>query len=191
MEKDQHIRQLFEKYIARSCNSEELDQLLAYLDDDIYEEELLALISAEMERDAPSPSDPEVLSITQNAEQRIFERTRRRQFHLSTFAKIAIAAALLFGLAIFLILGSRTNRNVKTYSDGDISVLAGTDRAILSLSDGRKIALGKTANLNLAVEDGTRIVQGKNGQITYQGSSTEITGNAENQLEVPNGGSFR
>lgn len=113
-------------------------------------------------------------SITQSAGQKIFARTKHRSLHLSTFAKVSIAAAILLGLAIFLILSSRVSRNVKTFSDGDISVLAGTDKAVLSLSDGRRIPLGKNAALTLAVENGTKVTQEKDGKIIYQGSSGQV-----------------
>ncbi len=190
MEKDQHIRQLFEKYMSRSCTREELDQLLAYLDDSANDEELFALISAEMEKQTDYSEDEQIVSIAQNAERRIFARTRSTPFYLSTFAKISIAAAILIGLATFLIISSRVNRNVKIFSDGDISVLAGTDKAVLSLSDGRKIALGKDAELSLAIENGISINQEKDGKITYQGSSQQDKKNLSNVLEVPKGGQF-
>lgn len=190
MGEDQHIRQLFKKYIEGQCTRKEVEQLLSYFGNCGDDSEMMELISGEMHRDDKIEDAGILNSITQTAGQKIFARTKHRSLHLSTFAKVSIAAALLIGLAIFLILSSRVSRNVKKFSDGDISVLAGTDKAVLSLSDGRRIPLGKNAALTLAEENGTKITQEKDGKIIYQGSSGQVEKNLTNELEVPKGGQF-
>lgn len=190
MEEDQHIRQLFEKYIAGQCTEKEVEQLLSYFGNCGDDSEMMELISREMHRDDKIEDAGILDSITQSAGQKIFASTKHRPLHLSTFAKVSIAAAILIGLAIFLMLSSRVSWNVKTYSDGDISVLAGTDKAVLSLSDGRRIPLGKNAALTIGEENGTKITQEKDGIITYQGSAGQVEKNLTNMLEIPKGGQF-
>lgn len=190
MGEDQHIRQLFKKYIEGHCTRTEVEQLLSYFGNCGDDSEMMELISGEMRRDDKIEDAVILDSITQSAGQKIFASTKHRPLHLSTFAKVSIAAAILIGLAIFLILSSRVSSNVKTFSDGDISVLAGTDKAVLSLSDGKRIPLGKNAALTLAEENGTKITQEKDGKIIYQGSSGQVEKNLTNVLEVPKGGQF-
>lgn len=187
MERDEHIRQLFEKYIAGRCSGEELDRLLSYLDDPDRDTEMLALISGEMQRDDEiEDEDERVLAVTSNAEQRIFARTRPNPFYQTTLFRIAVAAALLVGIAILLLIGDK-KKQIETITDAHISLAAGTEKAILSLSNGRKVELGNVINSELADEQGNRISQ-RNGEIVY--TPNKLESNADNQLEVPKGGQY-
>lgn len=187
MERDEHIRQLFEKYIAGRCSGEELDRLLSYLDDPDSDTEMLALISGEMQRDDEiEEEDEQVLAVTHNAEQRIFASTQPKPFYQTTLFRIAVAAALLVGIAVLLLIGDK-KKQIETITDAQISLAAGTEKAILSLSNGKKLELGNTSNPELADEQGNRISQ-LNGEIVYSPNKSES--NADNQLEVPKGGQY-
>ncbi|WP_306565201.1 FecR family protein [Flavobacterium lindanitolerans] len=186
MNRDQHIRQLFERYISGKCTEAELDQLVSYLEDPDGDNELMELISAEMQRDDHTEDTEQVIAITQNAERHIFDRTRPKPFYQTTLFRIAIAALLLIGIAVLVIIGDK-KKQVEIIADAQISLPAGTDKAILSLSDGRKVELGNTANTDLAKESGSNIIQ-QDGEIIYNGNKLES--NATNQLEVPNGGKY-
>ncbi len=186
MERDEPIRQLFEKYISGNYTEDELDQLLSCLDDTDGVAELRRLIYGEMQRDDKTEDDDVILSITQNAEQRIFERTRPKPFYQTTLFRIAIAALLLIGIAVLVIIGDK-KKQVEIIADAKISLPAGTEKAILYLSNGRKVQLGYKANGDLAQESGSSISQ-QDGQIVYNGNRQES--NATNQLEVPNGGKY-
>ncbi|WP_277014300.1 FecR family protein [Flavobacterium lindanitolerans] len=186
MEQDEPIRQLFEKYISGNYTEDELDQLLSYLDDTDGDTELRRLIDGEMQRNDKTEDDDLILSITQNAEQRIFARTRPKPFYQTAFFRIAVAAALLIGVAILLIIGDRKKR-IETFKNENISLAAGRERAILSLSNGRKVELGNAASSELADESGGTITQ-RNGEIVY--GANRLENNASNQLEVPKGGQY-
>lgn len=186
MERDEPIRQLFEKYISGNYTEDELDQLLSCLDDTDGDAELRRLIYGEIQRDDQTEDDDLINAITQNAEQRIFARTRTKPFYRTAFFRIAVAAALLIGVAILLIISDRKKR-VEAVTDANISLAAGTERAILSLSDGRKVELGTAGNSEWADESGSTITQ-RNGEIIYGANTSE--NNASNQLEVPKGGQY-
>jgi len=186
VERDEHIRRLFERYISGNCTEVEFDQLLSYLEDPDGDSELLELISAEMQRDGSIAYSNEVLAITQNAERHIFERTRPKPFYQTTLFRIAIAALLLVGMAVLVIIGDK-KKQVEIIADAQISLPAGTEKATLSLSNGRKVELGNTANPEVAKESGASISQ-QDGEIVYNVNKLESS--ATNQLEVPNGGKY-
>jgi hypothetical protein len=186
VQRDEHIRDLFEKYIAGKCNGEELEQLLTYLDAPNYDQELRDLISGEMQKADYSEDDELLLVITKNAEQRIFAKTRPKPFYQTTFFKIAVAATILIGLALLLIIGDK-KKQIETITDTKISLAAGTEKAILSLANGKKVELGNNKTSELIDERGNSISQ-RSGEIIYEPNNLE--NNATNQLEVPKGGQY-
>lgn len=170
MERDNHIRILFERYVTGQHTKKELDELFHHFNVDNDEALLTELIGVEMKRGYKNSNEKELIAaITNRVEKNLFAQTRPRPIIKRLLPKLAIAATLLIALS-FTIYFYITEKNIEhpiLLTDSQIKVNPGGDRATLTLANGRSIALDSISQGQLAIQGGAIITKIGNGQLLY------------------------
>ncbi|MNK26568.1 fec operon regulator FecR [compost metagenome] len=106
--------------------------------------------------------------------------------------RIAVAAALILivgvGLLHFVNESGRFNSNQNLANHNDI--VAGSNKAILTLANGQKIILADAKNGELANEDDAIIRKTAEGQVVYNGKTTNEVESVFNTISTPRGGQY-
>lgn len=169
MEKNEHIKSLFIKYIDGEYTKEELDEILTYLEQEEEGEVLMELVQQQLSKLDPE-EDPERITRIQN----------RVAQHLEAYTKpkrtvkiywVAAASVLLLAFTTYYLLQIRTKLpDTDTFAASTITqeVPAGSNRATLTLSDGKTLSLSdqKEAILmgeNISYHDGSSVVEKPTG----------------------------
>lgn len=169
VEKNEHIKSLFIKYIDGEYTKEELDEILTYLEQEEESEVLMELVQQQLSKLDPE-EDPERITRIQN----------RVAQHLEAYTKpkrtvkiywVAVASVLLLAFTTYYLLQIRTKLpDTDTFAASTITqeVPAGSNRATLTLSDGKTLSLSdqKEAILmgeNISYNDGSSVVEKPTG----------------------------
>ncbi len=188
MERDEHIADLFRKYLADDYTKAELDEILRYFRHPVDESRLDELVAHELGRLDAIDADRQALvdSISGTVERRVFSRTRPTVRKPNRWLPYAAAAAILLAATAAWWAISLQQSAVST----DMAeILPGGNRATLTLADGRTIDLDEAQ---------TGIVVGAE-DITYDDGSVVSTVDSPHaglttydlQLTTPKGGQYQ
>ncbi|MGN7720082.1 FecR family protein [Chitinophaga sp. 22620] len=183
------IKYLLERYAAKSCTREELDELFAAVGDPSAEETLHAFMEAQYQRPGTEETLPEV--DYEQVYRNILQHTPARRKKIFTFGRVA-AAAVFIVLAGSAIIWQTQQRNtapspgLAQQSKEDIQ--PGGTKATLTLADGTTVTLDSSGHQ--VISAGNTIITRQQGQLLYDAGKT--SGAVQyNTLSTPRGGQFR
>lgn len=187
MNDNQEFDYLFQKYIKGRCSREELDQLLVYLERDIFENRFEGRLEEELHMPSLYEEDEIVRNIANTAQIRIQDRiipktkTIRRNY---TYYAVAALLAIVFGLGFyFLRMRDRDEAGIEETFSQVQDVAPGGNKAILKFSDGSPIVLDSEKGKILTV-DGS-IVYGDGQEVSAPKSNSLVT------MSTPRGGQYQ
>ena len=199
--------ELFDKYVNDACSPEEVDQLMAMLEDDNQELATKERLREYMLKDLPEGySDP---ALKEQLEQRFQQITQYIKTdtagntatvvitpHAGFWWRLSVAAVILLMLSAGIWYWLRPDvtqpiQVTQKHSSDDIA--PGSNKATLQLADGRLISLDSTANSTLS-RQGIAVVNNENGKLIYH-TTTDSLGNRQsvpyNKLSTPAGGQYQ
>ncbi|PRD56644.1 FecR family protein [Sphingobacterium gobiense] len=206
----QRIACLFRKYIDKSASSEEIDELMQYIDR-APDEEVFSLMEAAYQSlqhtaEADFFSTERRSNIlkavlkTENGSDSTesdIPSTRKRSLW-STFSKIA--AVLLIGLAIGGVLykSKQESKPQSAAMNEPVDIAPGGNMATLTLANGSVIGLNDINEGEIVKQDGFIITKTDDGQISYiiddmqeERSTTVAKELIFNTIEIPRGGKYQ
>ncbi|UOE47502.1 FecR family protein [Mucilaginibacter sp. SMC90] len=120
---------------------------------------------------------------------------QERKVMLSPFVmRISIAASLLVGVCLFYYYFNETRPSMASAPIArSAKIVPGGNKAILTLSNGNTITLDSAHNGMLASQNSVQVIKKKNGQLVYDASAVNQTGNevAYNTITTPRGGQYQ
>jgi transmembrane sensor len=200
--------ELFEKYISNTCSPEEVDQLMAMLEDDNQEPATKELLREYMLKDL-NPAGYTDAVLQEQLEQRFQQITQyiKTEPAGTTDAvvitpragywwRFSAAAAILLMLSagIWYWLRPDATKPIQvsqTHSLDDIA--PGSNKATLQLGDGQVISLDSAANRMLS-QQGIAVVNNENGKLIYHTTTDSVTNRQSvpyNKLSTPAGGQYQ
>ena len=216
---EQDINQSFKKLLDNQCSAQELDELLAKMNDDqykaIYDRLIINQLSEPVGQNEISNDLRERLNarLKQILDAPVYgmEEVSSKKPIFKLWLRIAAAAAILLvvGLGVFFytqrhLEGSEATRDLLA---NDIK--PGGNKAYLILSNGKRVSLTDAANGELAKEAGVEITKTADGQVIYTARSAPLSpqggslpggargsdgikySNALNTIETPRGGQYQ
>lgn len=175
------ITYLLQRYTAKSCTKEELEELFAVIAAAENDETLHQFMEAEFHRFNGEEAFPQI--DTESVYASIVQKEPRRIF---TLPRVAAAAAVLL-LATWWFTQTNKTTTTPQIVEEKKEILPGSNKAILTLADGSTVTLDSAGNQVISRGD-TKISQ-QNGQLLY--SSAGKTAEGYNKLSTPRGGQFR
>ncbi|WP_343304297.1 FecR domain-containing protein [Chitinophaga niabensis] len=175
------ITYLLQRYTAKSCTKEELEELFAVIAAAENDDTLHQFMEAEFHRFNGEEAFPQI--DTESVYASIVKKEPRRIF---TLPRVAAAAAVLL-LATWWFTQQPKKSAPQIVEQQKRPILPGSNKATLTLADGSTVTLDSTGNQVISRGD-TKISQ-QNGQLLY--SSAGKTAEGYNKLSTPRGGQFR
>ncbi|WP_346316564.1 FecR domain-containing protein [Chitinophaga sp. YIM B06452] len=183
------IKYLLERYTAKSCTREELDELFAAVGDPSAEETLHAFMETQYRRPGADEALPEV--DYEQVYRNILQHTPARRRKIFTFGRVAAAAVLivLAGAAVIWQTRQRTNSLPPTQAQQlKEDIQPGGTKATLTLADGTTVTLDSSGHQ--VISSGNTTITRQQGQLLYDAGKT--SGAVQyNTLSTPRGGQFR
>lgn len=187
---------LLSKYLDKSSSLDELKELLSYVDDAEYKDQLGKVMAEHFNMPNPTFNDGDV-----DWEEMLNSITRKEVRKAKPlWTKILSVAAVLLAILSIGILIRQTSQHSVVQPSSTVTtkkdLAPGGNKAILKLADGREIILDGRDTGILAREGGTQISTTADGMIIYDASKTTGGRNAEiaqsriNTLITPEGGQY-
>ncbi|MXN91146.1 DUF4974 domain-containing protein [Flavobacterium sp. Sd200] len=193
MERYDHIRTLFGKYLNNRLTEGELKELLDHFNLDEDKVILSELIEKELEKDAHAKGDEALIyKIDTSLQKKIFSRTKPVSRIKRLLPAISVAAMILLGLSFIgiMLITKKKDANEIHVSQNEPDARPGGSIATLTLADGSKINLSAVKNGNIATQPGVKIVKTANGQVIYTVAGKPLANNY-NTIETPSGGEYQ
>ena len=190
LKRQDHIRELFDKYLSGNYSRKELQQLLDYFQLQEDKDVLSDMIAKEMEMPHEPKDDAIIRRIGDNLEKSIFSITRPVSRVQRLLPWISTAAALLLVSLIAFHFYTSPDKNKKLVARQLIEVGPGTRNAVLTLADGKKVMLKDITKGQIVQQPGVSISE-SNGQLTYSTSNTKAASGAYNTIETLKGGEYQ
>lgn len=185
MRADLSIQNLLKKFVLNQCSKEEVDQVVAYIQEinDSSQlplvEDVLAIID-----DMPMLNDKDANRIYDDII-KIAGKTKKVQSkRVSHFWKYAAAASVLIIISLTLFLNKESKTEFVEPRIVNKRIEPGTDKAILTLEDGSEIRLEKGSAFQ------TRTVNSNGEELIYEADKTMRVEKVYNYLTIPRGGQF-
>ncbi len=173
---EQEIISLFQKYMDRQCNANELEEVLLIIEQGKHQEEWEVALSNDaikiMHSDADFKNMDDATVATLNA--RILQTVHDEQIitHLASrkaiWVRFAVAASILLiatvGLYFFSHKFSNDHLNLTVYEH---DIAPGGNGATLTLANGQQILLKDALAGNIATQSGVKISKTADGQLVY------------------------
>lgn len=175
------ITYLLQRYTAKSCTKEELEELFAVIAAAENDETLHQFMEAEFHRFNGEEAFPQI--DTESVYANIVQKEPRRIF---TLPRVAAAAAVLLLATWWFIQTNKTTTPPQIVEEKK-EILPGSNKAVLTLADGSTVTLDSAGNQVISRGD-TKISQ-QNGQLLYSSAGKAAEG--YNKLSTPRGGQFR
>lgn len=183
------IKYLLERYTAKTCTREELDELFAAVGDPSAEETLHAFMETQYQRPGADEALPEV--DYEQVYRNILQHTPARRTKIFTFGRVAAAAVLILlaGAAVIWQTRQRTNSLPPTLAQQlKEDIQPGGTKATLTLADGTTVTLDSSGHQ--VINSGNTTITRQQGQLLYDAGKT--SGAVQyNTLSTPRGGQFR
>lgn len=187
MERENHIRILFDKYLNRSHTPAELDELLRYFDLDQDQNVLTELIDEVIRKENTSPVNEQLVEqIALNLENKIFSHTRPKTLYRKLLPWLSAAAILLLTATYFIFSPADRPSSPAQPITAIVDVPAGSSKATLTFSSGKAIALSGAKSA--IVVSGDKITY-DDGSLVLDRNNQDITGLAT--LSTPKGGEYK
>ena len=183
------VENLIVKYINKSANSEELEELDNWVKDPnnfkVFKEFVRTHYAILYTIDNRDTDDTRTKLLQQiKKDKPVFKLKRIRSFY-----RYAAAACIILGLGYFYYQGYFATQPLQTVVDNDNPIIhnneikSGSNKAILTLEDGTQVTLekGHSVQTTNAISNGEKITYKKHDK------STEVT---YNYLTIPRGGQF-
>ncbi|RPD40589.1 FecR family protein [Chitinophaga barathri] len=183
------IKYLLERYAARSCSKEELDELFAAIRETPAEASLLAFMEEQYGRFDANETLPEV--DYEQVYQNILQHKPARQRKIFTLGRVAAAAVILLaGAAIFWQVQKKTSTPSSSIQaeTSKTDIAPGGTKATLTLADGSTVSLDSAGNQ--VISSGSTTITRRQGQLLYD-AGKETAALQYNTLSTPRGGQFR
>lgn len=192
------FRYLYEQYLNKKLNNEELQEWKAALADTDFRDELDVLTQRLWDRnDLPAPDYDrdrataiynEVVGISDEKSNPVTTGHGKPKV-IKLWAHTAVAAVIatvILGAGLFFYYTELNN------PDQQQDIAPGGNKAVLTLADGRKISLTDVANGSIAQQSGISITKTATGQLVYTlaNSNPNTSTLAYNTLEIPKGGQY-
>ncbi|MFA6275785.1 MAG: FecR domain-containing protein [Pedobacter sp.] len=193
---EQEIINLFQKYMDRQCDAQELEQVLLIIEEGKYQEEWEAALSSDAIKIMQSDIDIKNLDASQasslnkrilntiNSEPTIIQLPNRKRI----WSRIAVAASILviasLGLYFYGSKYANDNQNQLAYQN---DIAPGKNGATLTLANGQKILIKDALAGNIATQSGVKISKTADGQIIYEITNDNLGEIAYNTLSTTRG----
>lgn len=189
------ISYLLRRYLDKACTNEELEELLALIEDSRYSEQVKNAMDemwAEM---------TEEMKMQVDRADAVFERVLAHETKVLRMPGgkagwVAVAAVLvmvLFAGGYLLLNKQQQTLTATTPSITKNDIAPGGDKATLTLSDGTVIALDSASLGDVSSQGNTKIIKLNNGMLSYKTDEkpgeTEVI--AYNVISTPKGGQYQ
>lgn len=165
------IKYLLERYAAKSCTREELDELFAAVGDPSAEETLHAFMEAQYQRHGTDETLPEV--DYEQVYRNILQHTPARRKKIFTFGRVAAAAIfiVLAGAAVIWQTQQRTTApSPRLAQQPKEDIQPGGTKATLTLADGTTVTLDSSGHQ--VISAGNTTITRQQGQLLYDAGKT-------------------
>lgn len=189
MEKAQHIKILFDKYLVNEYSAEELQELLGYFQttDEVI---LNELIGEEISAGNNVLEDhPMVTAIIEEMDIELMSKSKPQKIRmrkLRLWIPIAASLFVILSFGIFLYFNEQASSSNGYAND----VAPGKNGATLVLSNGKTIRLNDIKNGELASEHGVKITKTANGELLYEIVGNEAADGSQNTLQTAVGETY-
>lgn len=180
---DQYISELLNRLFHGTISVSEKESLARWVQESGEEDHLKEMIQQswqqfETQETLPQAKANELLqSILFHAKSQEKQPAKLIGMHKRSWGRIAVAASILLALGIgsYFIFFNQPKQNeiVKTDLPKDVEAPKGT-KAMITLANGQKVLLDSLTSGTLAIQGNVNVVKTADGQIVYNGSSTEI-----------------
>jgi transmembrane sensor len=194
------IISLFQKYLNKQCNPQQLEIVLRIIEEGQHQAEWDAALSQDAievmnAEDVNLPIGNELalnlnerILYTINNSPAVIQLSNRKRI----LRRIAIAASVLLcsaiGLYIYEINHTKQTHQPTTYTN---DILPGKQGATLTLANGKKIILSDAVNGELAKEAGVVISKTDDGQLVYDIIDNGVESSRINTLSTSNGETYK
>ncbi|MEQ7799293.1 FecR family protein [Pedobacter sp. ASV1-7] len=193
MNNTSRILELFKKYMSNACTELELAEFFGYLEDPLYNKQILDLLSEEFD------SQTEILSLSVSSRTRILSQVLRKseteskeRKNYNLWKRIAVAASVLLCLSIGFYIHKSSNKKLTTRIAANNSIKEDSHKVYLTLANGNRIALSDIKEGQIAKQSGVTITKGAQEQLIYSISGDENVNSIEyNTIETPKGGQYQ
>ncbi|MDR2272024.1 MAG: FecR domain-containing protein [Sphingobacterium sp.] len=193
MKTDQHIRDLYERYLSNQIDEIALQELFDCFDNEDDKQRLMRLISHTMASEPREEQDEKMAELVHHVKHQLRQKLQPDQKRKNSWSIYAAAAITLLAIGASLFLFKERNSPMITITPKEAiaDIQPGSNKAILTLSDGKKIELSDK-DLSVYAQSGVEIKQQKDGSIIYQLSNTSGASTTDmNSIEVPKGGQYK
>lgn len=196
---DQNIIKLFQKYLNRQCETEELDQVINIIERGKNEAEWEFVLSNDLQQQLNKNVEAEISEIEVENVHRRIQNTIDSQpgkivslsNHPKLWPRIAVAASIVFVLGFGGYLYFKQPQKTAQTQLAENDVAPGKNTATLTLANGRKIVLSSALKGQLAKEAGVTITKATDGKIVYQVQENNNEPNKINTLTTARGETYR
>jgi len=173
----ERLDQLIRNYFGQVSTEAEEQELWSYVNDDVYADDIKALLPDAFNSNSGSPSAGLGESEKQRVLQFIFtQNTGKQAKHRRLWPRIATAASILLFLSAgsyFLLHKAKPQQQIVQTQKPDLQ--PGSKKAILLLSGGKVISLGDAKAGTIATQGNTNITKTADNKIVYSNSATPAT----------------
>ncbi|MDR6943757.1 FecR family protein [Mucilaginibacter pocheonensis] len=106
------------------------------------------------------------------------------------WVRISVAASLLVGFSICLLLYFRSNNFISDNQAMVKRISPGTNRAILTLANGKQVILANNQKQQIPAQANTQIQSSASGHLIYTVSGSEHINDSLNTMTTPRGGQY-
>ena len=185
---DTPLKDLLSKYFYKTATVDEQKVLFELLEEDIYKEQVLAIMAELYAGDWDALEDID-FNRQVILEEILSSYSERKVVPWKKWAAYSASIVLVLGIWFFIQKDGTNRARTELVQTQDIP--AGGNKAILTLDNGTKIILDSLSEGSVLEEGSIRIVKSDDGQLTYEMSSGDNTVLTYNTIKTPTGGFYQ